>query len=81
MLLALVGSSAIARAMKLRWPVAALWAGAFWLCAVPALRQVAAPSSAERALLGLAGVIAAAAINHVTLMRNDTYRAIRAGLS
>jgi hypothetical protein len=74
MLLALIGSSAIARAMKLRWPVAALWAGAFWLCAVPALRQVVAPSSAELALIGLAGIVAAAALNHYTLRRSATYR-------
>jgi hypothetical protein len=74
MLLALIGSSAIARAMRLRWPLAETWIAALWLCAVPLMRLLNAASSGDVALIGLAAIAAAAALNHYTLRRSATYR-------
>jgi hypothetical protein len=73
-LVALIGSSAIARAVHLRWPGSGVWAGTLWICAGPALRLLNGPSSAVLVILGLGGIAAAAALNHATLLRSSTYR-------
>jgi hypothetical protein len=72
--IALVGSSAIMRALTLRWPGYSLWVFSLTISVVPMVRLFNGPSSASLAILGLGGIAAAAALNHATLMRSSTYR-------
>ncbi len=75
LLVALIGSSAIARAMTLRWLAPAPLVSVLCLCAGPALHLLyGGTSSAFLIVLGIGGVAAAAALNHFTLMRSATYR-------
>lgn len=71
--IALVGSSAIMRALTLRWPGYSAWVFGLTISVVPMVRLFG-PSSAALAILGLGGIAAAAALNHATLMRSSTYR-------
>jgi hypothetical protein len=71
---ALIGSSAIGRAMQLRWPSLAPWPGILWLCAGGMLRLLDGRQAAALLVLGLGGIVAAAALNHYTLRRSATYR-------
>lgn len=72
--IALVGSSAIMRALTLRWPGYSPWVFSLTISVVPMVRLFNGPSSASLAILGLGGIAAAAALNHATLMRSSTYR-------
>ena len=80
LLVALIGSSAIARAINLRWLAASPWVAFIGLCAGPALSLFYGPSSAFLVVLGIGGIAAAAALNHVTLMQSATYRKEPAGV-
>jgi hypothetical protein len=74
LLVALIGSSAIARAVNLRWLAASPWMAVLGLGAGPLLRLLYGPSSVFLVVLGIGGIAAAAALNHVTLTRSATYR-------
>jgi hypothetical protein len=72
--LALVGSSAIARSVTLRWPRLSSPFFIFIVSCGPMLRMVDDISAWWFVALGLAGIAAATVVNHGTLMRSATYR-------
>jgi hypothetical protein len=71
---ALAGSSAIMRALSLRWPGYSPFIFSLSISVVPMVRLINGPSSGLLAVLGIGGLAAAAALNHFTLMRSATYR-------
>jgi len=72
--LALVGASAIARSVTLRWPRLSSWFFIFVISGGPMVRMVDDISAWWFVALGLAGIAAAAVLNHSTLTRSATYR-------
>jgi hypothetical protein len=72
--LALAGSSALMRALSLRWPGSTPFIFSLSISVVPIIRLINGPSSGLMAMLGIGGLGAAAALNHFTLMRGSTYK-------
>ena len=72
--LALVGSSALMKALTLRWPRLSGWIFGASISVTPIVRLVDGPSSVIMATLGLGAIVAAAALTHVALRHGSTYR-------